>query len=98
MIKEYTERLRLRDAYASMHEPESLRRLADFYWHVVVIVGTLLMLGSVGYGMWLFFVEPTRAESSVTVGARSEVFDRAELQKAVQALEKRQENFDALLK
>lgn len=88
----------LREAYTSMHEPESVRRLADAYWVSLVVVGTLLMLGSVGYGMWQFFVPPHRQESGVTVGAGSEGFGKAELQKALEALQERREEFESLLR
>ena len=88
----------IREAYASMHEPESVRRIADIYWTVLVWIGTVLMLGSVGYGMWLFFVEPTREASEVTIGVGGSGFDRAQLQKAVDALQKRRDEFESLLK
>ena len=95
---EHFETQSLRDAYASMHEPESARRVADVYWMVVVCLGTLLMLGAVGYGMWLFFVEPSRAASAVTIGAGGEGFDKTQLQKAVEVLQARRDEFEALLK
>lgn len=92
------ERQTIREAYRSLHEPESLRRLADVYWMALVIIGTLLMLGSVGYGMWQFFVPPHREESGVTLGAGSEGFNKEELQKAMQALQQRKDEFESLLK
>ena len=90
--------LSIREAYSSSHEPESMRRLADVYWTIVVCIGTLLMLGSVGYGMWQFFVPPSRVESGATLGVRNEGFDKAELKKAVAALQQRRDEFEALLK
>lgn len=75
-----------------------MRYLADVYWILVMCAGALLMLGSVGYGMWQFFVPPSRVQPDVTVGARSEGFDTVELQKAVDALQQRRDEFEALLK
>lgn len=88
----------LRETYRLAHEPESMRRLADVYWLFIVCIGTLAMLGSVGYGMWLLFVPPSREVSEAVVGSgRTSGFDKAELQKAVQELQKRQDEFNAMM-
>ena len=87
----------LREAYASLHEPESMQRLAEVYWIFIVCVGTLAIFGSVGYGMWQLFMPPQREVSDAVVGGRAAVFDKTELQKAVQELQKRQDEFNELM-
>lgn len=87
----------LRELYVSAHEPEKARKVVDLYWAFILSFATLAMLGSVGYGMWLLFMPPQREVSEAVVGSRATGFDKVELQKAVQELQKRQEEFESLM-
>ena len=87
----------LRDSYAALHEPEKARRLADIYWKVIVCVGVALASSAITYGAWLFLTPPTQVESEAIVSARGDSFDKAQLDTLMQALQKRQTDFETFV-
>lgn len=45
---------RIKDLFASRHEPEAQSRIARRYWFFLLIVFFLIVVGSVSYGAWEF--------------------------------------------
>jgi hypothetical protein len=81
----------LQEAYARRREPESLRRLAEAYWAIVVPLALLAFLCGAGYGVWQILTPPPEDEApppAAFVG-----FNREELGAVVKALEERQRRF-----
>lgn len=81
----------LQEAYARRREPESLRRLANAYWVIVISLALLSFVGGAGYGVWQMLTPPQDGEApplAAFVG-----FNREELNTVVKALEERQQRF-----
>ena len=84
--------VKIKDAYASRHEPEAERVLAHIYWAFLVVMLSLTIVLSVGYGVWEFFHVPTHEDA--TLGVRpAATFTRAQLQATLKGFEDRAERF-----
>lgn len=81
----------LQEAYARRREPESLRRLAEAYWAIVVPLALLSFLGGAGYGIWQILTPPQEDETPPPTAFIG--FNREELSSVVKALEERQQRF-----
>lgn len=55
----------LRELWQYQHEPERLRRLADLYWHALLLLAAIVITGSILYGgIKLFAALESEEESS----------------------------------
>jgi hypothetical protein len=86
----------LRGAYARRYEPESMRRLAETYWGLIICAGGVLTVAAVGYGMWQFFVPPSDVASG-DFGGGVVGFNRDQLKTIVETFEKQQADFERLM-
>ena len=93
-----TSLLRVRDLYRARHEPENMRQLAEWYWHVLlscafVAVGCILIFGVLRFVQVFEALNP----DSLTKASRPSVLDRSLLNEVIGEVGKRQATFDELL-
>lgn len=87
---------RVRDIYANRHEPENLRTFVDIYWRTVLMVGFLVTVFVVTYGIWnLMRILKDLGTPPDTSPRPIPTLDRATLKATIQAFDTRQTQFDA---
>lgn len=85
--------VKIKDAYASRHEPEAERVLAHIYWAILVVTLSFMIAFSVAYGVWEFFHVPTHEDA--TLGVRpATTFTRAQLQATLKGFDDRAARFE----
>jgi len=85
---DYGVSVKIRDAYASRHEPEAARVLGEFVWAIQLILITLIVLSSIGYGIWEF-IRPLDVPEDSGVGSSRKGFVRSDLQKVLEGFDAR---------
>lgn len=86
----------IRDAFASLYEPESLRLLADLYWTTSLLVGSILMVSGAGYGAYVLLGRPDPVISNVIIGSGTGGFSRTKLKDLIVAYEARRARFESI--
>ncbi len=85
--------IKIRDAYASRHEPEAAHYLAGFFWTFMVMVTFVVMFSGVAYGAWEF-LQPLRPSAAESVSVpQKKVFSTSELQKMLETLGNRAQQY-----
>lgn len=87
----------IKDAYAARHEPEALRLIARTYWATLVIGLLIVVISTIGYGVWEFFRTPSPDESISGVRPQS-AFTRTQLQELLQQFDARGTSFEESMK
>lgn len=90
---DYGVTVRIRDAYASRHEPEAARVLGEFVWAIQLILITLIVLCSIGFGIWEF-MRPLEVPEDVGVGSTRKGFVRSDLQKVLEGFDVRAQRYE----
>jgi hypothetical protein len=86
-----------RDIYAARHEPEGLRRLADFYWRGVLSLAFLIAACAILYGVWnILNVLNDLSAAPDTSASPPPPLDRTQLDATLNGFEARQAQFNAL--
>ncbi len=88
--------MRLRDAYASRHEPEAQRVIARATWALCAVIFFIALVASVVYGAWEFTRIP-RGSDEGTVRAQTG-FTRAQIETLLNTFDVRAEQFEARLR
>ncbi|MFZ2555664.1 MAG: hypothetical protein WAZ27_00200 [Minisyncoccia bacterium] len=88
--------VRIKDAYASRHEPEAARIVARMYWALIVMICALAASLAVAYGVWEFFRGPTAETSSVTVRPQT-LFTKTQLDVTLKGFDDRAARFQTRL-
>lgn len=82
------------DVIAGRHEPEGVRRLADFYWRGILIIAFLAIIGAVAYGIVdLLGVLNDLASTPDTAAPPPPALNRAILNATVEEFQTRQSQF-----
>ncbi len=85
---------RIRTA-ASRHEPEGVRVLSDMYWRIVVVLAAILIVVSIGYGVWSLLRVLEGLSSAVMVSSPPPPpINRRVLDAAIQGFESREVYFE----
>ena len=87
----------LQNTYARFYEPENQHRLANVYWPVLISTVAILVAVSAGYGVLQFFVSPQVVATGAPTKNTPASFNKEELRRIVNVLEKRKEVFETLL-
>jgi len=86
--------------YANRHEPEQVRALADYYWRILLSVAAIVVLFSVGYGVFVFLsVLQDEGGTGTDIGVAVQMpsmISRAQLQDTLDEFEARQQLFESL--
>lgn len=88
------ETVRLKDAFSMRREPEAQKRLAQAFWHVVLLLCAFLISGSIVYGIVEFLNMPPE---NITTDVRApQTFSRSDLTQVLNALGARAAQFETL--
>ncbi len=63
--------IKIKDAYAARSEPEAVRFLGSVYWALIGSVFTLVVVGSIAFGVWEF-LQPLTSDSDTVVGGHAQ--------------------------
>jgi hypothetical protein len=95
-MKQFISPAEFKDLYRTRHEPEHFIRLAQGYWNIALICTGLLIVGTLSYGAWQFFLGSVSVPTDppATTGLS---FNRAELKGTVEKFEKRIREYERLM-
>lgn len=87
----------LGEAYTRRQEPEYFRAVAEAYWAILITVAAVAVAASLAYGTWQFLVPPEGATTEGAANAGIVGFNQEQLKKLVEAFQKQQGEFEALM-
>ena len=86
----------LSESYQSRHEPEKYIAAAESIWRIMLASASIVVVISVGYGVWQFVAPPDNVVTETAAGGITG-FNRTQLSHVVEFYEKRQAAFESLM-
>ncbi|MDO8562046.1 MAG: hypothetical protein Q7S05_04465 [bacterium] len=99
MNSEQRAKTSVRDMYAYRHEPERMREFAEFYWRVLLLVASVMVILVITFGiMEASAVLELRGVSEGGGGISQPIpkLDKAKLKNTLYEFQSRQERFESL--
>ena len=87
--------IKIKDAYAARHEPEAQRFLGGAFWSLLILVFSLVVLGSISFGVWEFLQPLTVASDTVVGGGKAKTVTKGDLEKILDGFDARATKYNS---